>query len=593
MAEQKYQVERRGVWQTSFISRADEVKKPDGSAPQDFSTDKPESGSVGWSPQDLLRTEIGYPPRLVEHGGKVYLTLTGGDEQVPVVRYFTPGRPGWTDLGAIPGVKSVRPPALVSHQGNLHAFLKAVSDGQINEAVLSPAGKWTVRAVQRPKGEGSSETAPLSSPVVPGLAVHAGEMHIVWSEGVYGLRYATVKDGVTSTPVPFPGAWTTDEEVKSNGPAESPSSRLSLVSYRNALHLIYTEGDHLKHWINTDGSWAKAPDSPATGTAQSAPSTVEYDGKLYTFYNVITEETIRSEDAVDELIRSKGGLHFQIRQHLFGLISPRLSDIVAAKGEPQVLRQIASHLAEPLRESHSSQAWKILDDALKGKDVPETYTRTVGRIGYQVYDGKSWSGEFVLPVTSSRPPTPVVYKEPGDPTQGRLLLAYTGPGLWTPPPPPPPAPVGPELAHRKARREGMVAKGFDGYSKLNHTLQARVFHNAERNVFHVKATWYVDAWALNFAGTAWGDSGHVSGKIKIAQASSPHRLISDYHFTRDISNGNVTIEVTWEVPPGTYDLTLCNVKKNGGYHFPYSHDDPHRYSSVETGWESVTVVVGK
>ncbi|MFD5142810.1 hypothetical protein [Streptomyces sp. NPDC058401] len=116
-------------------------------------------------------------------------------------------------------------------------------------------------------------------------------------------------------------------------------------------------------------------------------------------------------------------------------------------------------------------------------------------------------------------------------------------------------------------------------------------HNAADNVYDVRATWGFDAWALNWLGVAWRDNGgHVSGKIKLVDGQS-HRLVTDHQFVHSI-DGHGEVTTVWRVPAGDYELTLCDAKKSGGYHFPYTHAQPHLYSDVNTDWHTISFTVG-
>lgn len=581
-----YQVQRHGVWQSSFVARGEVGKKPAGAAP-DFATDNARTDAVGWQvPALYIEDEWAGDPRTVMHKGKQYLFFTTGTSYQNDVRVLTrtPGG-AWTDAGRL-GPTS-RPPVLVSHGEELWVFRGTgahyLSGGSSLEvSVLDGSGKWSERKLGSTWSDGSTSTVTdIGTLVMPGIVSHGGQIHAVWSRGTSGLQYAVIADNRTGPVSKFPGD------------AQQPASRLSLVSYGGALHLVFAEGRILKHWIKEDGKdWVAAPDGPDTGTYQEGASSVVYDGKIHTFYNIFDEKQVKSEDVLDSILAKLGDGGESIDLGGDTPLELKGSAILAAGANERyaLYSELSDSLARS-RQEDSVADRQMLGSILAAKNPPATVGTPLNCIGYQVYDGVSWSGEVQTPLTATAPPTAIVIHDGAADTKGHIELVYTGVELWTPPPPPPPAPVGPEVTARKARRDGMVAKGYDGYSKLNHRLEASVHYNPDRDAYHVKATWALDAWALNWLGVAWRDTGGVSGKIKLVDANTG-ALVADHHFSVGI-DGTTQVNATWEVRPGRYEFTICDARKGGGYWFPYSYDDPHRYSDVQTGWESVDVHVGK
>ncbi|MFI5764050.1 hypothetical protein ACIA8F_24310 [Streptomyces sp. NPDC051563] len=582
------QVERRGIWQTTFISR-DDGAKPEGQAPENFATDTAGTEGGGWLKQELYGELAGetWFPRVVEHEGSIHLVYKADADGSLHVRQFTPGK-GWSDSGPVSSVTH-RAPEVVSHQGNLHVFYAAGESRLLREAVRDASGKWTSRDLMPTGSDGELRSRPLESATMPGFTAHDGDIHVVHRDGIHGLYHATVKDGKVSYPrVKVPDSeqeWTWEEE---QARSEMNDARLSLVSHAGALHLIRAESDHLKHWIKPDGGeWAVAPDSPGTGTSQSAPSSVVYDGKIYTFYTVEAPQPLRSDDAVDALLAKAAALDIKLTDGRTPCIT--YAELTAALARNAMV--FFDRTLEQIRENFPlDPAVDILHQLRRGEPVEETFTHIVERVGYQVYDSTTWSGEFILPVESRLPPSAAVLHQSGDPERGRLLLAYTGISLETLPPPPPPAEPGPEITARRSKKS-FTALGEGGWSRLDHTLEATVHYNEERDVYHVKAVWGLDAWALNWANTSWRDNGWASGRIKLVQ-SSGHRLIADHSFHRAI-DGHTEITAVWEVPSGDFELTLSGTYKDGGYYWPYSAKEPSRYSEVLTDAQKIDVTVRK
>lgn len=142
--------------------------------------------------------------------------------------------------------------------------------------------------------------------------------------------------------------------------------------------------------------------------------------------------------------------------------------------------------------------------------------------------------------------------------------------------------------HPRARRAAEHGEG--GWSKINHYLEARVFHNKERGVFHVETTWGLDARALDAVGTAGRDSGRIDGRIKPTRRAD-HRLVEDRPFSADIHD-HTRVSLTFEVPPGHYDITLADVHKRGGYWFPHDGEPRNRHSDIDVEHHTLEVTVG-
>ncbi|MFD5142809.1 hypothetical protein [Streptomyces sp. NPDC058401] len=385
------------------------------------------------------------------------------------LRVYTPGGT-WDDAGKVPGLSTARPAVLVSHKGSLYV-LAVARDGQLTGKVLEQTGSsdgWLPVTFRGPNGE--DRGVKNRTLFAPGAVVYKNQIHIV--------RYGAATVAATEQE---PAGYLFEHLLLGSGDATvvstftlsaAPTSRLSLAAHGDSLHLVYAEGDRLAHATFTatpdslysptfDGiTWVEQPDSPATGTEQTAVASAVYDGKIYAAYNVTVTEHLKTEELIDAEIARRIGAFLRISGEDGKPRAIRLADLLESRTKQtaeNAYLKLATHL---LREGGrgTGRASDLLAQALRGQTVPETVEETRNRVGYQVFDGAAWSGEVVLPVNAGRPPALAVYHEPGDPERGRLLLSYSGSELWTPTPPPAPAPIGAEVTSRK-REAGYVAKG--------------------------------------------------------------------------------------------------------------------------------------
>ncbi|AWZ05688.1 hypothetical protein DRB96_05980 [Streptomyces sp. ICC1] len=555
------------------MARPDKPIAPGSTAPEAKESDQAVVG--GWQKYELFREEWGgLLPRVTLYDGKVFLVYANVQGTSLEARVYTPGE-GWKEAGRLPKGYTRSAPAIASHNGHLHVFsVVGRSADEVLHAVMDPAGKWamsTDKIQDEPGGYISSQRT--YSDCVPAVAVHDGKLHLVTYRASGRKAILRVLDDknqllhVADVKLPV-----------------GPYRRLSLVSYGGKLHLIYTHKDRLIHLAYDGSAWQAQPDSPRTGTQQYGADSTVYDGKIHTAYNVADVQEIPTAQYFDQEVARLGlgylVLPIEGSQDRFALT---YEELVKAKAtNPDVVYDVAENIRTA--DGTSETLLDILDGLEEGT-AKDTVQVTTHRVGYQTYDGTAWSGEVMLPVHANQPPTVVAYKEPGDPDSGRLLLVYSGVESYIPPPPPPPQPVG-ALVSGSRVTHGRTDYGNGHYAKVNHSINAQL-HRNPAGATHIKAWWHADVFKVSdWFGITTRDGGHVSGKIKLTRGSW---LVTDHHFTAEIIDGQVMVEVTWEVEPGDYQVTIAKTHRTGGYYFPHSVDQPHYYSNVDMEHHSVSI----
>lgn len=323
------EVQQRGIWQSTFVARPD-TGAPHGQATTISVVDADEDAqtfAMGWNKPALYRVnDLANSPRTAWHDGKQYLVYdVGGYTEDLRIASRAPGG-AWSE-NRIPGARSRRPVVLVSHGGELLVYYREAGGhhgegSRLRLKALDAAGTWADRELTgTDPADGRKVPGQfVTATVMPGIVSHQGAVHAVWSEGARGLRYATLTpDGQAGAAFTFPAT-------------KPPQSRLSLVTYRDALHLIYAEGTLLKHWVKPDGKdWAAAPDGPNTGTTQAGVASVVYDGKIHTFYNVDHLRDVDTNEAIDAYLAKLVGPGFWVDLHGDGVQTVvRAADIRAA-----------------------------------------------------------------------------------------------------------------------------------------------------------------------------------------------------------------------------------------------------------------------
>lgn len=86
----------------------------------------------------------------------------------------------------------------------------------------------------------------------------------------------------------------------------------------------------------------------------------------------------------------------------------------------------------------------------------------------------------------------------------------------------------------------------------------------------------------------------MAALAKVRPRTSPSRSLQWLRLRRweveaGLIDGQVTVEATWEVEPGDYQVTIAKTHRTGGYCFPHSVDQPRYYSNVDMEHHSVAI----
>ncbi|MEU8461561.1 hypothetical protein [Streptomyces sp. NPDC029003] len=589
-------VRRRGLWQTWFTGS--DLKAPDGDrTAAETSAVAADDVRIGWSQPEVFNDPEGtLYPRIIRHGTDVHMLygrIAGGNIAKLHHSVYTPGT-GWrADGGKVLEMYSEEAPALLSSDGKLYALARAAS--HVRLAVLDPAGSWsevelTVADASRSGGFQSSR--------MPAMTYHKDQFHVLFTrEGISGagVKHSILDGGVLGEPVHV-----TDKE---------PDSRLSLVTYDGALHLMFTRQGILHHFVNNGAGWAEQ----ATISAPTAgsPGSAVYDGKIYTAYNIAVDTPLDLEREISALIEAwraasdatlyDDGSGRALLTEREARYSRGAQPVPIAAADvtrlPEIERSRLYAMGINKFGEGASDFLTALQQYMQGVPYNKAGTLRFSQVGYQVFDGVSWSGSTHIPVNADTPPSLAVYHEKGDPTRGRLMLNYAGTESWTPPPPPPPQPVGSKVV--AAKKASRTDYGIGSWSKTNHTLEAEVRRN-DAGCHHIVAKFAADAYWLDTFGVARRDSGRISARIKLT--TTDNRLIDDFEINEAFSH-SVRRQVAWEVRAGTtYNVILTRGEKTLGAWFPNSPNSSdrtqeerqatvNRYSTVELALQTITIDV--